>query len=98
MIASKIVYVSPSIYDNTTKMSRFLSNKFISAFLSQHSVDYPIRVPGSSFWVSNNRKASNVKIIIDKFHVPFRLVKCINSENLSFNTDAIKSDLQYLFQ
>ena len=97
-VASKIVYVSPSIYDNITKMSRFLSNKFIPAFLSQDSVDYPIRVPGSSFWLSNNRKASNVKIIIDKFHTPFKLVKCNNSENLSFNTDAIKSDLQYLFQ
>ena len=98
IVASKILYVSPSVYDNINKMSRFLSNKFIPAFLSQDSVDYPIRVPGSSFWASNNRKASNVKIIIDKFHTPFKLVKCNNSENLSFNTDAIKSDLQYLFQ
>ena len=97
-VVSKILYVSPSIYDSITKMSRFLSNKFIPAFLSQDSVEYPIRVPGSSFWLANNRKASNVKIIIDKFHTPFKLVKCNNSENLSFNTDAIKSDLQYLFQ
>ena len=98
IVASKILYVSPSVYDNINKMSRFLSNKVIPAFLSQDSVDYPIRVPGNSFWASNNRKASNVKIIIDKFHTPFKLVKCNNSENLSFNTDAIKSDLQYLFQ
>lgn len=97
-VASKILYVSPSVYDNINKMSRFLSNKFIPAFLSQDSVDYPIRVPGSSFWLSNNRKAFNVKIIIDKFHTPFKLVKCDNSENLNFNTNAIKSDLQYLFQ
>ncbi len=98
IVASKILYVSPSVYDNINKMSRFLSNKVIPAFLSQDSVDYPIRVPGNSFWASNNRKASNVKIIIDKFHTPFKLVKCNNSENLSFNTNAIKSDLQYLFQ
>ena len=97
-VASKIVYVSPSIYENINKMSRFLSNKFIPAFLSPYSIEFPVRVPGSSFWASNNRKASNVKIIIDKFHTPFKLVKCDNSENLSFNTDAIKSDLQYLFQ
>ena len=97
-VASKIVYVSPSVYDNITKMSRFLCNKFIPAFLSQESVEYPIRVPGTSFWALNNRKASNVKVIIDKFHVPFKLVTCDNSANLNLNTNAIKSDLQYLFQ
>ena len=97
-VASKLLYVSPSVYDNINQMSRFLSNKFIPAFLSQDSLNYPIRVPGNDWWISNNRKAFNVKVIIDKFHVPFKLVKCDNSENLSFNTDAIKSDLQYLFQ
>lgn len=98
IVASKILYVSPSIYDNITKMSRFLSNKFIPAFLSPYSTEFPVRVPNTRFWASNNFKASNVKVIIDKFHTPFRLVKCNNFENLSFNTDAIKSDLQYLFQ
>ena len=97
-VASKIVYISPSVYDSVTKMSRFLCNKFIPAFLSSYSLSYPIRVPGNDWWLSNNRKAFNVKVIIDKFHTPFKLVKCDNSENLSFNTDAIKSDLQYLFQ
>lgn len=97
-VASKILYVSPSVYSNITKMSRFLFNKFIPAFLSPDSLNYPIRVPGTSFWLSNNRKASNVKVIIDMSHLPFKLVKCNNSENLNFNTDAIKSDLQYLFQ
>lgn len=97
-VASKIVYISPSVYDSVTKMSRFLCNKFIPAFLSQDSLNYPIRVPGNDWWLSNNRKAFNVKVIIDKFHVPFKLITCDNSANLNFNTNAIKSDLQYLFQ
>ena len=98
IVESKLLYVSPSVYDNINKMSRFLSNKFIPAFLSPHSIDVPVRIPNTRCWASNNFKASNVKVIIDKFHTPFKLVKCDNSENLSFNTDAIKSDLQYLFQ
>ena len=97
-VASKIVYISPSVYDSVTKMSRFLCNKFIPAFLSSYSLSYPIRVPGNDWWLSNNRKAFNVKVIIDKFHVPFKLITCDNSANLNFNTNAIKSDLQYLFQ
>ena len=97
-VASKIVYISPSVYDNITKMSRFVSNKFIPAFLSQDSLNYPIRVPGNDWWISNNRKASNVKVIIDRFHVPFKIVTCDNSANLNLNTNAINSDLQYLFQ
>ena len=97
-VASKIVYISPSVYDSVTKMSRFLCNKFIPAFLSSYSLSYPIRVPGNDWWLSNNRKAFNVKVIIDKFHVPFKLITCDNSANLNLNTNAIKSDLQYLFQ
>ena len=97
-VESKILYVSPSVYGNITKMSRFLCNKFIPAFLSPTSLEWQIRVPNTNFWQLNNRRAANVKVIVDKFHTPFKLVPCNNSKNLSLNTDAIKSDLQYLFQ
>lgn len=97
-VASKLLYVSPSIYDNIDKMSRFLLNKFIPSFLSEYSLSFPIRTPDRSYWVFNNRNAFNVKVIIDKVRTPFKLVTCDNSDDLNFNTDAIKSDLRYLFR
>lgn len=96
-VASKIVYVSPSVYENINKMSRFLCNKFIPAFLSQSSLSFPVRVPENGYWVINSRRAFNAKVIIDKFHTPFKLVTHDNSEELFLNLDAIRSDLQYLF-
>lgn len=97
-VASKIVYVSPSVYENINKMSRFLCNKFIPAFLSQFSISSPIRVPESGYWVINSRRTFNAKVIIDKHHTPFKLVTHDNSEELFLDLNAIRSDLQYLFQ
>ncbi len=97
-VASKIVYVSPSVYENINKMSRFLCNKFIPAFLSQESLEFPIRCLDTNFWMSINHRAQNVKVIIDKLATPFKIVPCDNSREVTLNTDAIKSDLQYLFQ
>ena len=97
-VLSKILYVSPSVYDNLNKMSRFLSNKFIPAFLSPESLNYPIRTPINNCWMSINRKASNVKVIIDAFHSPFKLIKCEEESNLVYNYDAINEDIQHLFQ
>lgn len=97
-VASKIIFISPLVYSEYNKMSRFLCNKFIPAFLSQESLEFPIRRPDTNFWMSINRRADNVKVIVDKLATPFKLVPCDNSREVTLNTDAIKSDLQYLFQ
>ena len=97
-VSSKIVFISPLVYSEYNKMSRFLCNKFIPAFLSQESLEFPIRRPDTNFWMAINRRAQNVKVIVDKLATPFKLVPCDNSREVTLNTDAIKSDLQYLFQ
>ena len=97
-VASKIIFISPLVYSEYNKMSRFLCNKFIPAFLSTESLTFPIRRPDTNFWKSDLRRADNVKVIVDKLETPFKLVPCDNSRELTLNTDAVKSDLQYLFQ
>ena len=97
-VSSKIVFISPLVYSEYNKMSRFLCSKFIPAFLSSTSLNWPVRVPDREFWHSNSHRASNAKVIVDKFATPFKLVPCDTFEELTFNTDAINADLNYLFQ